>query len=189
VANLDVSSRLTLPENPEALRAFAQTLLQERNQYQRQLEEQRHRAEEQSRHTAQLQTELLRLQVELARSQKWSYGPRADRLRPPGDLAQLLLNWAAELARQPVPAVESEPSAEPAERRVRRRKGRRDLARFENLPVTTHVYELSEAERACPGCGQTRREIGADESWQGRIHPGPLRAPAAPAQEVRLPAL
>jgi hypothetical protein len=34
--------------------------------------------------------------------------------------------------------------------RVKRRKGRRNLANFENLPVTTHVYELSEAERACP---------------------------------------
>jgi transposase len=62
---------------------------------------------------------------------------------------------------------------------VKRRKGRRNLARFENLPVTTHIYELSEAEQACPCCGLTRQEIGADESWQAehylghfeRIHP------------------
>jgi len=68
--------------------------------------------------------------------------------------------------------VDSEQPTEPAERRVQRRKGRRDLARFENLPVTTQVYELSEAERACPGCGQPRKEIGADESWQIEYIPG-----------------
>jgi transposase len=55
---------------------------------------------------------------------------------------------------------------------VKRRKGRRNLANFENLPVSTHVYELSEAERACPCCGLTRKEIGADESWQVEYLPG-----------------
>jgi transposase len=55
---------------------------------------------------------------------------------------------------------------------VKRRKGRRNLANFENLPVTTHVYELSEAERACPCCGLARKEIGADESWQVEYLPG-----------------
>jgi transposase len=55
---------------------------------------------------------------------------------------------------------------------VKRRKGRRNLANFENLPVTTHVYELSEAERACPCCGLTRKEIGSDESWQVEYLPG-----------------
>jgi transposase len=55
---------------------------------------------------------------------------------------------------------------------VKRRKGRRNLANFENLPVSTHVYKLSEAERACPCCGLTRKEIGADESWQVEYLPG-----------------
>jgi transposase len=172
VANVAASSRLTLPENPEALRAFAQTLLQEREQHQQQLEQQQRRAEEQSRHTAQLQTELLRLQVELERYKKWYYGPRADRLRTAGELAQLLLQFGEELDRKPLPVEGREQPTEPAERRVQRRKGRRDLARFENLPVTTHVYELSAAERACPGCGQTRKEIGAEESWQVEYVPG-----------------
>jgi hypothetical protein len=49
---------------------------------------------------------------------------------------------------------------------VKRRKGRRQLGNFENLPVTTHVYELSTVERACPCCGQERKAVGADESWQ-----------------------
>jgi transposase len=55
---------------------------------------------------------------------------------------------------------------------VQRRPGRRNLARFEDLPVTTHVYELSAAERACSGCGQERKEIGAEESWQVEYVPG-----------------
>jgi len=44
---------------------------------------------------------------------------------------------------------------------VKRRKGRRSLANFENLPVTTQVYELSAEERTCPGCGVVRQESGA----------------------------
>jgi transposase len=162
----------SLPEDRAALQRLVQALRRERDQYQQQLAEQQRRVEEQSRHTAQLQTELLRLQVELERYKKWYYGPRADRLRTPGELAQLLLQFAEELDQKPVIAVDSEPSAEPIERRVQRRKGRRDLARFENLPITTHVYELSETERACPGCGRERNEIGADESWQVEYVPG-----------------
>lgn len=49
---------------------------------------------------------------------------------------------------------------------MKRRRGRRHLANFENLPVTTHVYELSAKERACPCCGVERMEIGAEQSWQ-----------------------
>jgi transposase len=67
------------------------------------------------------------------------------------------------------------PQAEPEYelRRVKRRKGRRALANFENLPVTTKVYELSAEERACPCCGVERKEIGADgESWQIEYIPG-----------------
>ena len=55
---------------------------------------------------------------------------------------------------------------------MRRHKGRRNLADSENLPVTTHVHELSAEERACPCCGVQRQEIGADESWQVEYYPG-----------------
>lgn len=159
------AQEISFPEDQAALRLLVQSLLQERQQHQQWAEEQRQK-------TAQLQTELLRLQVELERYKKWYYGPRADRLRTAGELAQLLLQFAEELDQKPLPAVDAEQPTEPAERRVQRRKGRRNLARFENLPVTTHVYELSEAERACPGCGQERKEIGADESWQVEYIPG-----------------
>jgi transposase len=122
----------------------------------------------------QLQVELLRVKLELERYKKWYYGPRADRLQSHQDVAQLLLNFAEELDQKPINTDDLPKSAEPAEelRRVKRRRGRRNLANFENLPVTTHVYELSEAERACPCCGLTRKEIGADESWQVEYYPG-----------------
>jgi transposase len=122
----------------------------------------------------QLQVELLRVKLELERYKKWYYGPRADRLQSHQDVAQLLLNFAEELDQKPINTDDLPKAAEPAEelRRVKRRRGRRNLANFENLPVTTHVYELSEAERACPCCGLTRKEIGADESWQVEYYPG-----------------
>ncbi|HET8636542.1 MAG TPA: IS66 family transposase [Acidobacteriaceae bacterium] len=46
------------------------------------------------------------------------------------------------------------------------------MADFENLPVTTHVYELSTQERVCSGCGVERKEVGAEESWQIEYIPG-----------------
>lgn len=121
----------------------------------------KHRADE-------LYVEMLRLQQELARYKKWYYGPRADRLASPGALAQMLLDFAGELERKPVNPDDVPASAEPVEevRRVRRRAGRRALADFDNLPVTTHIHELSAEERACPGCGAEREEIGQEESWQ-----------------------
>lgn len=57
-------------------------------------------------------------------------------------------------------------------RRISRARGRRNIERFENLPTTTHVYELDATERACPCCGVERKEIGADESWQVEYIPG-----------------
>ena len=109
----------------------------------------------------------------MERFKKWYFGPRADRLQSSGDVAQMLLAFSEELDRKPVPD-EVPPAGEPATelRRVRRRKGRRNLANFENLPVTTHVHELGAEERACPCCGAQRQEIGADESWQIEYYPG-----------------
>ena len=126
------------------------------------------------KHAEELQVQNLRLQLELERYKKWYYGPRADRLHSDQEVAQMLLKFAEDLDQKPINAEDLPAAQEPAEelRRVKRRKGRRNLANFENLPVTTHVYELSEAERACPCCGLTRKEIGADESWQVEYLPG-----------------
>jgi len=137
-------------------------------------EEHQRNAEETKRQAEELRAEMLRLQLELERYKKWYYGPRADRLQSGGDVAQMLLEFAGELDRKPVHPDDGPPAAEPAEelRRVRRRTGRRNLANFENIPVTTHVHELGAEERACPCCGAERQEIGADESWQIEYYPG-----------------
>ncbi len=149
-----------LPDDNASLKAVIRSLLLERDGEKRRADD--------------LQVENLRLQLELERFRKWYYGPRADRLQSVGDLAQLLLNFAEELDRKPVNPDDVPRDAEPEEelRRVKRRQGRRNLANFENLPVTTHVHELSAAEHACPYCGVERKEIGADESWQVEYLPG-----------------
>ena len=127
-------------------------------------------AAEQGKRADDLYVQNLRLQLELARYKKWYYGPRADRLKSSGELAQALLNFGEELERKPVHPDDVAAGSEPATegRRVKRRRGRRALVNFENLPVTTQVYELSGKERACPCCGGERQEIGAEES-EGKV--------------------
>ncbi|MGA9668708.1 MAG: IS66 family transposase [Terracidiphilus sp.] len=177
-----------LPDDSEALKAMLRTLMRERdkekqraNEHQQRAEAQKQRADEHERRAEQearrgdeLQVEMLRLQLELERYKKWYYGPRADRLQSSADLAQLLLNFAEEMDRKPVNPndLPSRSEAQEELRRVKRRKGRRNLANFENLPVTTQVHELNSAERACPCCGIERKEIGTDESWQVEYLPG-----------------
>src|ERR1700732_4327383 len=139
------NSLIDLPEDKEALKAILRSLFEERDQQQQRLDD--------------LYLENLQLQKEVLRYKKASYGPRADRLSE-NDLAQALLEFAEELEQNPSPA-ESLPQeeAEPEVRRVQRRKGRRALANFEHLPVSTHVYELTAAQRRCSCCGEHRQEI------------------------------
>jgi transposase len=161
------AGQLELPEDSGSLQAMVRSLLAERDR-------ERQRAEEQKRRAEELEVEKLRLQLELERYKKWYYGPRADRLQTSGDVAQMLLDFAVDLDRKPVHPDDVPPDAKPDPelRRVRRRKGRRNLANFENLPTTTHVHELNAEQRACPCCGLERKEIGAEESWQVEYFPG-----------------
>lgn len=165
---MDQADKLVeLPDDKESLQAMVRALQLERDQ-------QKQRVVEQQRRVDDLHVENLRLQVELARLKKWYYGPRADRLRSEGDLAQLLLNFAEALDRKPINPADLPPHPEPEEelRRVKRRKGRRRIADFENLPVTTHVHELSAEERKCRCCGIERGQIGQEDSWQIEYFPG-----------------
>jgi transposase len=164
---LSADNLVELPDDNEALKAVVRSLLEER-------ERERQRAGEQQQRADDLYLENLRLQVELDRLKKWYYGPRADRLQSEGELAQLLLGFAETLNRKPVNPADLPPHPEPEEdlRRVKRRRGRRRIADFENLPVTTQVHELSPEERICPCCGVERREIGQEESWQVEYFPG-----------------
>jgi transposase len=165
---------VALPDDSQALKAMLRALLNERDQEKRRADMHEQLAEKQSRRANDLHVENLRLQLELERYRKWYYGPRADRLQSSEDLAQMLLTFAEEMDRKLVNPDDVPSRSEPAEelRRVKRRKGRRNLANFENLPVTTHVHELSAAERACPCCGIERKQIGTDESWQVEYLPG-----------------
>jgi hypothetical protein len=137
-------------------------------------DEQRLRAQQQTKRAEELYLQNLRLQLELERYKKWYYGLRADRLATSGDVAQALLEFAEQLEAKPIHSEDVPAKAEPEYelRRVKRRRGRRQLADFENLPVTTQVYELSVEQRLCPCCGVERKEIGADESWQIEYIPG-----------------
>src|SRR5258708_22842818 len=135
-------------------------------------EQQKQRIEELSKRSDDLYLEKLQLQKELLRYKKATYGPRADRLSE-NELAQALLEFAEELEQKPVPTEGiSQGEAEPEVRRVQRRKGRRALANFENLPVSTHVYEIPTEQRRCSCCGEQRQEIGSEESWQIEYLPG-----------------
>ncbi|MBK7930887.1 MAG: IS66 family transposase zinc-finger binding domain-containing protein [Bryobacterales bacterium] len=153
---------------------MVRSLALERDRERQRAEEQHRRAEESRQSAEELHVEMLRLQLELERFQKWYYGPRADRLASEGEVAQMLLAFAEEVDRKPFHSHDLPPAAEAADepRRLRRRTGRRNLAHFENLPVTTHIHELSAEERTCPCCGSQRREIGAEESWQIEYYPG-----------------
>src|SRR6266513_1800577 len=149
-----------LPEDSASLKAMLCSLLAERDR-------EKQRADD-------LHIQNLRLQIELARYKKWYYGPRADRLNSTSELTQVLLDFGQELEQRPIHPEDVPAASEPEYelRRVKRRKGRRSLANFENLPVTTQVYELSAEERTCPGCGVERQESGAEESWQIEYTPG-----------------
>ena len=97
----DNDSQLPLPEDSNALRALVESLLCECDQHKRQVDQHKQEVEEQRRQTAQLEAELLRLQLELERYKKWYYGPRVDRLRTAGELAQMLLHFAESWIRSP----------------------------------------------------------------------------------------
>jgi transposase len=163
-----------LPEDPATLKALLLAALTERDREQQRAEEQAARAAEQGKRADDLYLQTLRLQLELERYKKWYYGPRADRLQASGELGQALLNFGEELERTPVHPEDVAAGTAPASegRPVQRRRGRRALTNFENLPVTTQVYELSGKERACPCCGVERQEIGAETSWQIEYIPG-----------------
>ncbi len=135
---------------------------------------QQYRAEGLEKKSADLYIENLRLQVEVDRFKRWYYGSRADRLRTPLELGQMLLAFGEEFDSKPVNKEDLPANEKPEEspRRIRKSRGRRNLENFDKLPVQEHVYELSEAERLCPCCGKTRAEIGADESWQIEYYPG-----------------
>jgi transposase len=149
----DATSILSLPDDPAILKQIIAARTRERDE---------------------LQVAKLRLEMELLRLKKWYYGPRADRLTTPGDVAQMLLEFATDLEARPVnPADLPADVSEVEVKTVRRvRRGRRNLAAFDHLPVTRKVHDLAEADKPCPCCGKEREKIGEESSWQLEFIPG-----------------
>lgn len=146
---------VSLPDDPAALRAL---LLREREQHTQVVAhfEQTVRAQE---HT------IRRQEQELARLLRRLYGPKQERIDPD----QLTLFDAHELQAL---AAELQQDAEPqtdgasATTRRRRRRGHGRQPLPAHLPREQVVSALSEDERRCPCCGETREEIGRETSEQ-----------------------
>jgi transposase len=156
----DVTSILSLPDDPAILKQIITTRTRERDEANRRRDE--------------AEVKALRFEVELLRLKKMYYGPRADRLQTPGDVAQLLLEFATDLESRPVNSADLLTDVLEAEvKTVRRvRRGRRNLAAFDQLPLTRKVHDLAEADKPCPCCGKMREKIGEESSWQIEFIPG-----------------
>jgi transposase len=156
----DVTSILSLPDDPAILKQIITTRTRERDEANRRCEE--------------AEVKALRFEVELLRLKKMYYGPRADQLQTAGGVAQLLLDFAMDLESRPVNPADLPTDIPEAEvktiRRVRR--GRRNLAAFDHLPVSRKVHDLAEADKPCPSCGKEREKIGEESSWQIEFIPG-----------------
>jgi transposase len=165
----DASSITSLPDDPRALKQIIIDLSRQRDENARQRDGWRVKFQN-------IEIEKLRLEMQLLRLRKWYYGPRADRLQTPGDVAQMLLAFSTELESRPVnpgdlPPADSSGSVEGGMvRRVRR--GRRNLAAFDQLPMTRKMHDLAEADKPCPCCGKMREKIGEESSWQVEFIPG-----------------
>jgi transposase len=94
------------------------------------------------------------------------YGPRSERLNPD----QLLLFTESAAGGEMMPA----PTTDPGEAAKPRRKGHGRQQLPKHLPRDRRVYELSEAERLCQGCGQARVVIGQEVSEQLDYEPASL---------------
>jgi hypothetical protein len=129
----DASAITSLPDDPQSLKQIILNLSRECDENARQ-------RDERTRERDDWHVKFLRVETELLRLKKWYYGPRADRLQTPGDVAQMLLEFSRELEARPVnpgdlPLDDSSGAVEVGTvRRVRR--GRRNLAAFDHLPVT-----------------------------------------------------
>jgi transposase len=165
----DASAITSLPDDPQALKQIILNLSHERDENARQRDERT--CERDDWHV-----KFLRIETELLRLKKWYYGPRADRLQTPGDVAQMLLAFATELETRPVNPADLPPADRCGTvdvgtvRRVRR--GRRNLAAMENLLVIRKEHDLPEDQKPCPCCGKMRQRIGQETSWQVEFIPG-----------------
>src|SRR5947209_1165977 len=112
------------------------------------------------------QQEGERLRERLDQLLRRLYGPRSERLHP--DQLLLFAEPTAGEAMTPQPPTDPGAAAKPR----CKGHGRQQLPR--HLPRDRRVYELSEAERLCHGCGQARVVIGQEVSEQLDYEPASL---------------
>jgi transposase len=149
----DASAIMSLPDDPQALKQIILSLSRERDDW---------------------HVKFLRIETELLRLRKWYYGPKADRLQTPDEVAQMLLEFATELESRPLNPDDLPADVPEAEvKSVRQvRRGRRNLAAFDNLPVNRKEHDLPEDQKRCTCCGKMRQRIGQETSWQVEFIPG-----------------
>jgi transposase len=101
------------------------------------------------------------------------YGPRTERFDPnqPLLIPDAFEPVVPEIS-EPGNTVPPEPEPDTAPKKPSRPHGRRALPK--NLPRVPRVYELTEAERRCPGCGECRVQISAEHSEQLDYQPATL---------------
>lgn len=154
----------SLPDDPAALKAL---LLREREQHTAVITHYEQTVQSQLRKLEQQQHQLAQLLRKL-------YGPRQERIDPD----QLMLFDAKELEElveelQQDGKLDAGDDASSRSSRRRRGHGRRPLPA--HLPREQVLYELSEAERCCPCCGEPRQEIGRETSEQLEYVPSSLK--------------
>src|SRR3954464_10916894 len=101
------------------------------------------------------------------------YGPRTERFDPnqPLLIPDAFEGVAAEIS-EPGNAIQPVPKPGTALKKQSRPHGRRALPK--DLRRVPRVYELTEAERRCPDCGETRVRISAEHSEQLDYEPATL---------------
>ena len=94
------------------------------------------------------------------------YGPRTERFDPKQPLLiPDAFDAPAVPASQDAPAAaDSAPEVPAGTKKKQRGHGRRELPK--NLPHVPVVHDLTEAERRCPECGETRAQISTERSEQ-----------------------
>jgi len=125
---------------------------------------------------AELQSRLTRLEHSFEQLLRSKYGPRSERVDP----HQLDLFAQPEAGldetddEEPPPTPAPEPDEGITVQEHRRRGGGRN-ALPDHLPRETIEYDLSNDEKCCPGCGETRQRFGCEKSEQLEFVPAQLK--------------
>ncbi len=161
-----------LPDDPALLRQIIarqqEMLIEQQDTFRRQtdiLRQQtdtlRQQTDALAKQRDQLELDKLLLQHRLDVLLKQAYGPRADRIDP----AQIMLELADRLESRLVNPADLPAGTSPPTVTRHIRRGRRNLAAFENLEVVQKVVDLPEDQKPCPACGQMRQRMGQDTRW------------------------